>query len=377
MSIKKEKVLILCVDRDDDVGNKAGVLTPIVGRANNLDAASKMALIDPEESDANAIFGAVNTYDSLCSELNIKDCEIATITGSTKGRITADKKIKQQLITVLEKFQANNVVLVTDGFSDEQVIPIIQSQVPIMSVKRIVVRHSETIEESWVLLSRYIKKALEDPYYAHWILGAPGLLLLIMAIIWQFVEILNPGVVFLIMIGVLLIIKGFGIDKHIVEFIYPSPPNLVRLFTTVTSLIIGGLAFYQTYGILIENFNSPENWINILPTVIGFALRYSVDLITIAFSIFTLGLSVYLYFLRDPRMLRSIVGLVVGLLMRNISFKVSEILLLDQTPVPSGYLIDLFVIIIFSIIITVCAIYLTLKLGKRLEVFFKQSEIQK
>ena len=374
MSEKKEKILVLCVDRDNDIGDKTGVATPLIGRTKNLDAATQLALTDPEESDANAIFGAVQFYDGLSPDVDLSDYEVATIVGSNQGGITADKVIRDQLLAVLDAFPANSVVLVTDGFSDEAVIPIIQSQIPILSIKRIVVRHSESIEESWMLLSRYMRKAVEDPYYSRWIFGAPGILLLIMGLLWQFVEVVNPSVVLLVVVGALLIIKGFSIDKVVVEYIYPSPLNLVRLFTTSTSLVIGGLAVYQTYGILLENVGVFETWLPQISLVVGYALKYSVDLIFISFTIFIGGLSVYLYFIRDSRMLWSIVGLVVGVFMREVALHASEILLLEVWPVPMKYWIELTAIIASSIVITIITVFVTLRQGRRLEEYFKKTE---
>lgn len=374
MSEKKEKILVLCVDRDNDIGDKTGVATPLIGRTKNLDAATQLALTDPEESDANAIFGAVQFYDGLSPDVNLSDYEVATIVGSNQGGITADKVIRDQLLAVLDAFPANSVVLVTDGFSDEAVIPIIQSQIPILSIKRIVVRHSESIEESWMLLSRYMRKAVEDPYYSRWIFGAPGILLLILGLLWQFVEVVNPSVVLLVVVGALLIIKGFSIDKVVVEYIYPSPLNLVRLFTTSTALIIGGLAVYQTYGILLENVGVFETWLPQISLVVGYALKYSVDLIFISFTIFIGGLSVYLYFMRDSRMLWSIVGLVVGVFMREVAFHASEILLLEVWPIPMKYWIELTAIIASSIVITIITVFVTLRQGRRLEEYFKKTE---
>lgn len=374
MSEKKEKVLVLCVDRDNDIGVKTGVTTPLIGRTENLDGATQLALTDPEESDANAIFGAVQFYDGLASDVNLAEYEVATIVGSNQGGITADRTIRDQLHVVLDAFPANNVVLVTDGFSDEAVIPIIQSQIPILSIKRIVVRHSESIEESWMVLSRYLRKAVEDPYYSRWIFGAPGVLLLIMGLLWHFVEVVNPSVVLLVMVGALLLIKGFSIDKVVVEYIYPSPLNLVRLFTTSTSLVIGGLAVYQTYGILLENVGGFETWLPQISLVVGYVLKYAADLIFISFTVFIGGLSVYLYFMRDSRMLWSIVGLVVGVFMREVALKASEILLLEVWPVPMNYWIELTAIIAASIVITIVTVFVTLRQGRRLEEYFKKTE---
>jgi uncharacterized membrane protein len=52
----KNRILILCVDRDGDIETKAGIKTPLLGRTANLDAAVSLALRDPEEPDANAMF---------------------------------------------------------------------------------------------------------------------------------------------------------------------------------------------------------------------------------------------------------------------------------------------------------------------------------
>ena len=52
------RILVLYVDRDDDIGVKAKIKTPIIGREDNLKAALSFALSDPEDSDVNALFAA-------------------------------------------------------------------------------------------------------------------------------------------------------------------------------------------------------------------------------------------------------------------------------------------------------------------------------
>ena len=61
----QKRILILCVDRDGDLEAKAGVKTPLLGRTANLDGAVSLALKDPEEPDANAMFEAVRLHDRL------------------------------------------------------------------------------------------------------------------------------------------------------------------------------------------------------------------------------------------------------------------------------------------------------------------------
>ena len=49
--LSQRLILILCVDRDADLGTKADIKTPLIGRAANLNAAVSLALKDPEEAD--------------------------------------------------------------------------------------------------------------------------------------------------------------------------------------------------------------------------------------------------------------------------------------------------------------------------------------
>ena len=58
-------VLVLCIDRDNDLGRKGGVESPVVGRQANIDAALKLGMADPEDSDVNTIFGGIKLLDEL------------------------------------------------------------------------------------------------------------------------------------------------------------------------------------------------------------------------------------------------------------------------------------------------------------------------
>ncbi len=41
-------ILVICIDKDDDIGVKAEVKSPVIGRAACLDAASRLGAADPE-----------------------------------------------------------------------------------------------------------------------------------------------------------------------------------------------------------------------------------------------------------------------------------------------------------------------------------------
>jgi len=377
MSKEKEKILVLCVDRDNDIGVKTGTKTPIIGRTQNLEAASLLAVKDPEESDANAIFGAVKTYDTLQSESADDDYQIATITGSELGGVKADKKLRDQLFEVLNGFPASNVVLVTDGFSDEEVIPIVQSRIPIMSIRRVVVRHSESIEESWALVYRYFKRLTEDPYYARWALGVPGIVLIALASLWYFDRLIYAEIFLLFFIGGIFLVKGFSLDEKLAAMIFPNPPNLVRLLTGTIALVLIGIDIYQTYGVLIDKLPAPSTWLLIMPEVVGYILRYGIDLLVVAIAIFLVGLGVYLYFTRDTRLWWTIVGIVAAVWMRQVSVFASDILLFSQPPAPSEYVLRLLIMIGFGIAITVATIIIAMRLNKRYSQYFREAEAKK
>ena len=90
----QKRILILCVDRDGDLEVKAGIKTPLLGRTANLDGAVSLALKDPEEPDANAMFEAIRLHDRLQNEKEPEEIfEVATISGYELGGVSADRKL--------------------------------------------------------------------------------------------------------------------------------------------------------------------------------------------------------------------------------------------------------------------------------------------
>src|ERR671924_47853 len=123
------KILVLCVDRDDDIGSKGGIETPIVGRDLCIKAGTRLAIEDPEDPDANTIFGAVKMYEELISKGY--ESEVALVSGKFNRGIEADEKIGFEIQNILTSYKADGAGVVSDGEDDETVIPIIQAMVPI------------------------------------------------------------------------------------------------------------------------------------------------------------------------------------------------------------------------------------------------------
>ena len=62
-ALKMVRTLVITVDRDNDLGVKAGIRGSVVGRRQVLTAALRLGIADPEESDTNAILGALHQHD--------------------------------------------------------------------------------------------------------------------------------------------------------------------------------------------------------------------------------------------------------------------------------------------------------------------------
>ena len=73
-STAASKLLVICVDRDDDVGRKAGITTPVVGRDSCINAAQRLALEDPEDADSNSIFRLELLFFLLLLLLQLQHC---------------------------------------------------------------------------------------------------------------------------------------------------------------------------------------------------------------------------------------------------------------------------------------------------------------
>jgi putative membrane protein len=213
----KGKILILCVDRDNDLGVNTGIKTPVIGRESNLSAATNFAIVSPEDSDVNTMFSAIKLYDRLVRILGKENCEIACITGLPEEGIEADIKISKELDEVLRVFKADGVILVSDGVSDESVVPIITSKVPIISVSRVIVQQSQSVEEIYTIITRYIKRLTEDPSTRRILLGVPSIIIILYSIFYVMGFVNYFWVIAEFIVGIIGLIKAFQIDKALYE----------------------------------------------------------------------------------------------------------------------------------------------------------------
>ena len=230
------KLLVICIDRDNDVGEKAGIVTPVVGRDACIEAAQRLALEDPEDADSNSIFSAVKTYEDLISKGY--QLEVITVAGVKERGVQADEKILVETKKVLEKFSANGAVIVSDGEDDESVIPVIQNVLPVVSVQRVVMKVSRSVEYSYAVFGKYLKMVAYDTKYSKFFLGVPGILLLIGGIATVFGYTAEIFAVLVSILGGAFLIRAFDIDRAWKSWSKPTPMGFIRMFTMVAGVLL-------------------------------------------------------------------------------------------------------------------------------------------
>ena len=233
---KTSRLLIICVDRDDDIGSKAGVVTPVIGRNACIEAAQRLALEDPEDADSNSIFAAVKTFEDLTSKGY--QAEVALVSGTQNKGVQGDEKIVSQVKAITMKFSANGAVIVSDGEDDESVIPIIQNVLPIVSVKRVVMRASRSVEYSYAVLGRYLKTIAFDSKYSKFFLGVPGMLLLIGGVATVLGLTREIFAVLVSILGGAFLIRAFDIDRAWTNWNKPTPGGFIRTFTLIAGVVM-------------------------------------------------------------------------------------------------------------------------------------------
>lgn len=236
-----KKILVLSVDRDDDLGRKTGIKGPITGRENVLDAAVKLGLADPSDSDTNVLFRAVQMRDQW--EPRAKKIEVAAVTGHEKVGTESDLRIGDQLDTILKKFKADGVILVTDGREDEFIEPVIRSKTEIISLDRIIVQQSEELETTYFILHEYLSNLMEDRRVSGLIFGLPGLWLMSFCIAYYYKRF---EILYIIggFTGFYIFSKGFGIDKILSEEL---APGRFSIFTYLAALLLALVGVFNIW----------------------------------------------------------------------------------------------------------------------------------
>ncbi len=241
--------LVVCIDRDDDLGRKTGLAGPVVGREAALDAAMRLGVADPEDSDTNAILAAVNLLDELRGAG--EDWEICVLTGSPKVGVPSDRRVADQFDQVLARIHATSAYLVSDGAEDEFLFPILASRLRVDGVRRVYIRQSASIESTYYTLVR----ALKDPKLRAKTVLPFALVLLILGLAAAG-GILIWGIIGLaIVLGVYLILWTFDVDEALIDSVRSASADLrqgsVAFGFGLFSVALVGVGFLNGYNVFV------------------------------------------------------------------------------------------------------------------------------
>ncbi|MEZ0249266.1 MAG: DUF373 family protein [Thermoproteus sp.] len=300
------RILVLYVDRDGDL-KQAGINTPVVGRDDVLRLGIQYILRHPDDSDANAIFAAVKIYDGLEEKLGKGNVEVAVVCGSPDERM-ANLVVLDELNQVLSSFDADAIYFVSDGPSDEAAIMAVQTRRPVVSVERVIVKQSRSVEETVSLIRYYLTKAVREPEYRRYTVGVPSFLLFLYTlsifINIQIVSyILELGVLFLLF---LLMMYGFGIYDFLKGILrrYEATftTSVVSLFAAIVYIVLS-IAVKSQAAIHLE-YNALVPAILLVLPIISYAVegfaksrRISKSVVMLAVFVFS-----FFYFVAPPIM---------------------------------------------------------------------------
>ncbi len=347
-TVKDKRILVLAVDIDDDIG-RVGIQTPVIGRASLMKAAVDFALKRPEDSDTNVLFSALSLAEKLSKEGY--DVEVALVAGDPIDPIKADLRIREQVEAIVRALNVDGIVLVSDGAEDERVIPILQSIAPIISVKRVIVEQLRGVEETYILIGRYIKKVIEEPRFARLFLGVPGMVLAIISALALLNMLQYALTVAFLIIGLAMIVRGFELDQKIQDWWASSPITSVALILSSISFVIGiGVAVFSVQQ-TSSTIHAIASVINVLTPFIGFSIT----------AIFT-ARAIVKIMSNDTRVWHDVAGLIITAMMVIALYNLAQTL--SRLPATAGpesvleaiiesrILLWLFATIIVAIILT-------------------------
>jgi putative membrane protein len=244
-----KKTLVLVVDRDDDFGVKGGVETPVIGVESCSVAATALGIADPEDSDINALYAAINIYKDMRKDTDSDNVEVALICGNEKVGHRSDAAIVDELEVVMDRVHPDRIILVGDGAEDEYVYPIISSRVPIDSVRKVYVKQAPGLEGTIYIIS----KILEDPGKRKRFLAPLGWIIVLISLLYvipaaskvaegsPLSNFTTPLIAFLI--GMLFILYAYSIQDWFSKWKTKWVSRIKRGSVSVTFVLISSLFF--------------------------------------------------------------------------------------------------------------------------------------
>ena len=109
---------------------------------------------------------------------------------------------------------------------------------PVVSVQRVVMKVSRSVEYSYAVFGKYLKMLAYDSKYSKFFLGVPGILLLIGGVATIFGYTAEIFAVLVSILGGAFLIRAFDIDRVWSNWSKPTPMGFIRMFTMVAGVLL-------------------------------------------------------------------------------------------------------------------------------------------
>jgi len=201
--------LVCCVDRANDVGRLTGREPPVAGRDDVTDLVTAVGVADPEDTSVNCLLEGLRVAEDLGAEGD--DPIIAVVAGDDHEPGGRDRALARQVDRLIEEYEPDSAIVVTDSAADERAIPVIESRLPVDAVDRLVVRQARDIESTYYLLKQF----LADEELRATVLVPMGVTLVAFPVIQVLWGTTVAVAAISSVIGAFLLYKGLGVDEYV------------------------------------------------------------------------------------------------------------------------------------------------------------------
>ncbi len=237
------KPVIVVVDIDDDLGEVLG-RSLVKGYEEIKSAVLEYGMKRPTDPDVNALLAGLNLYDKLRSEG--QEPEIVAVGGHRIDFLEAQKNIKRHVEEAVKDIEGKpEFYIVSDGEDEFVISQLLQEYGRIGGFERVVVEQDLGIEGRYLLILKYIKKAMFDPRFSRYLLGIPGIAVTVFALL-SIAGLASLALkVSALVIGLAMAIRGFNLEESLEAAISSFLLSIKeRSYLQITGLIILFLALF-------------------------------------------------------------------------------------------------------------------------------------
>ena len=203
--------LVVCVDRDDDIGTKTGLDTPVAGWEAVRSLVTEVGLADPEDASVNCLLESLRVARDLRD--GDEEVSVAVISGEAETMVGRDRAVADQMDALVAEYDPDSAVVVIDSAQDERLVPIIESRITVDAVDRVVVRQARDIESTYSLLKQF----LADEELRQTVLVPVGIAMLAFPILLMAFGPALAVASITAVIGLFVLYKGLGVDDYVAD----------------------------------------------------------------------------------------------------------------------------------------------------------------